>query len=130
MLGSCFSTSFSLRRTPGSRRLIRTVDGKKVRGYFVRFDGDTIVLHDRPTGWLNPVTKLVSLRKIKTLQVDRRRTNKLAIPLAVPGGIAILGLLAGSKAILGAYASSAFMSAMQTLRIGHAPFASLSAPPG
>ncbi len=101
---------FAQKDTKKQKERFRTVEGKKIRGYFVRFDGDTLVLHDRPTGWSNPVTKLVSLRMIKTLQVDRRRTNKLAIPLAVSGGIAIVGLIAGSGAIfvpaVGAYVIS------------------------
>lgn len=101
------------------RVLIRTADGKKIRGYFVRFEAETLVLHERPTGWSKPVTKLVSLKQIKTLQVQRGKTKKLALLPAVSGGLMVLGFLTVSEAIL-VSAMGAFYISLIAVVVAHA----------
>lgn len=82
---------------------IRTADGRKLRGHFVRFAGDILVLHDRPSdGKSGAITKLISIRQIKTVEIRRERSKYLAVAGAVTAGVYLAVIVPGSLATLAA----------------------------
>lgn len=95
------------------RVLVQTVDGKKIRGYFVRFAGDILVLHDTPKRWAYPVTKLVSVRQIETLQVHRKR-GKIRLAMVATTGVYLALVVPGTLAMF-AYATPPYLVAITVL---------------